>query len=35
VLASELASDGVDQAVENLRSGLGIAPIHPAASAEP
>jgi hypothetical protein len=35
VLASELASDGVEQAVENLRSSLGIAPIHPAASAEP
>ena len=35
VLASELASDGVEQALENLRSSLGIAPIHPAASAEP
>jgi PBP1b-binding outer membrane lipoprotein LpoB len=35
VLASELASDGVGQALENLRSSLGIAPIHPASSAEP
>ena len=35
VLASELANDGVEQAVENLRSSLGIEPIHPAASAEP
>jgi len=35
VLASELASDGVGQAIENLRSSLGIAPNQPAASAEP
>lgn len=35
VLASELTSDGVGQALENLRSSLGITPIHPAASAEP
>jgi hypothetical protein len=35
VLASELASDGVGQALENLRSSLGIPPIHPSASAEP
>jgi hypothetical protein len=30
-----LASDGVGQAIENLRSSLGIAPNQPAASAEP
>jgi hypothetical protein len=35
VLASELANDGVGQAIENLRSSLGIAPNQPAASAEP
>ena len=35
VLASELASDGVGQAIENLRRSLGIAPNQPAASAEP
>ena len=35
VLASELASDGVEQAVGNLRSSLGTAVIHPAASVEP
>jgi len=35
VLASELASDGVGQAMENLRSSLGIAPNQPATSAEP
>jgi peptidoglycan-synthase activator LpoB len=35
VLASELASDGVEQAVGNLRSSLGMAPVQPAASAEP
>jgi Peptidoglycan-synthase activator LpoB len=35
VLASELASAGVKQAIENLRSSLGIEPSHPAASAQP
>jgi hypothetical protein len=35
VLASELASNGVEQALENLRGSLGIAPNQPAASAEP
>jgi TolB-like protein len=35
VLASELASTGVQQALENLRSSLGIVPNPPAASAEP
>jgi hypothetical protein len=35
VLASELASAGVAQAVENLRSSLGITPIQPITSAEP
>ncbi|MBV8138539.1 MAG: hypothetical protein JO121_23360 [Deltaproteobacteria bacterium] len=35
VLASELANDGVGQAIENLRSSLGISPNQPAAAAEP
>jgi hypothetical protein len=35
VLASELANDGVGQAIESLRDSLGIAPNQPAASAEP
>jgi len=35
VRAGELASDGVRQAIENLRDSLGVAPIQPAASAEP
>ena len=35
VLASELASDGVQQALENLRSSLGIEPTEPATSVEP
>jgi len=35
VLASELASDGVEQALGNLHSSLGMVPVQPAASVEP